>query len=132
MEPASARTEILAVANRQHGRPEEQIIALLENEWELAGLAQADRGGREYLTRVKNDIVTRVLRERDTTAVLTGLIAEDAIRWASEQGLPLEKYSFPIGLLVAWATLSASRALKSADSSARPEVEESENQGSDS
>jgi hypothetical protein len=93
----SLRSEVLAVAGRQAGRSDDELLALLEYEWERAGLALADRGPvREYLRSVSDAIVRQAVRERGTVEVITALIADDTVTWAAQHGLASGRYAFVV------------------------------------
>jgi len=78
----SLQAEVLAVAERQADVPDDELLELLEYEWERAGLALADRGPGDYLKEVRAELLARVVRERETVGVMTAMIANDVLVWA--------------------------------------------------
>jgi hypothetical protein len=99
----SLRTEVLTIAQRQQKRSDDEVFALLEYEWQRAGLASVDRGaGSDYLRRVARDIGRQAIQERGNIEVMSGIVADKALNWAAQHGLALDQYALIIGLLVAW------------------------------
>jgi hypothetical protein len=110
MLPESFRLEVLATAEGQANRSDDALLALLEYEWERAGLAIADRGPlRDYLRSVADGIARQVVHERRTVEVITAMTADDTLRWAAEHGLASDRYAMVVGLLAAWVTRAALR-----------------------
>jgi len=106
----SLRSEVLAIANRQGGRSDEELFALLEYEWQRAGLALADRGRfSDYLRQVAADIARQAVHERENIEVMTALIADDTLNWAAQHGLAVDRYAFLVGLIVAFTARAALR-----------------------
>jgi hypothetical protein len=103
----SLQAEVLAIAERQADVPDDELLELLEYEWERAGLALADRGPRDYLKEVRAELLARVVREQETVGVMTAMIANDVLDWAGQHGLAADQYAFVIGVLVAWLTRAA-------------------------
>jgi hypothetical protein len=101
--------QITAVAQEYLDTPEEELELLLHNAWTQAGIyAVPTRGsGREFWRGLRAELLDRAVRERESVSVLTAMVAADVVQWASEQGIPVDHYSFPIGLLVAWVTAGA-------------------------
>jgi hypothetical protein len=101
--------QIAAVAQEYLDTPEDELELLLHNAWTQAGLcAVPTRGsGHEFWRGLRADLLDRAVRERESVSVLTAMVAADVVQWASEQGIPVDHYSFPIGLLVAWVTAGA-------------------------
>jgi hypothetical protein len=116
MIPGSFRSEALAEAERQANRSDDALLALLEYEWERAGLAVADRGPLgDYLRSVADGIARQVVREHGTVEVITAMAADDTLRWAAEHGFASDQYAMVVGLLVAWVTRAALRRSDSRD-----------------
>ena len=105
----SFRGEALAVANRQADRTDDELLELLEYEWERAGLTFADRGVGDYLRTVREELLGVVLRERGTVEVINAMLADNTLNWAAQHHLASDQYAFVVGLLVAWVTRSALR-----------------------
>lgn len=103
----SLRSEVLAVAGRQAHRTDDELLQLLEYEWQRAGLAVADRGAADYLRSVRDEILRIAIRERETVSVINAMIANDILNWAAAHHLASHQYAFVIGLLVAWVTRAA-------------------------
>lgn len=105
----SLRSEVVAVANRQADLTDDELLELLQYEWERAGLALADRGPGDYFRTVQEEILDLIIRERETVGVINAMVADDALNWAAQHGLASERYSFVIGLLTASVTRAALR-----------------------
>jgi hypothetical protein len=101
--------QITAIAQEYLDTPEDELELLLHNAWTDAGLyAVPTRGSsREFWRGLRADLLARAVRERESVSVLTAMVAADVVQWASELGIPVDHYSFPIGLLVAWVTVDA-------------------------
>jgi hypothetical protein len=101
--------QITTVAQEYLDTPEDELELLLHSAWNQAGLyAVPTRGsGREFWRDLRADLLERAVRERESVSVLTAMVAADIVQWASEKGIPVDHYSFPIGLLVAWVTAGA-------------------------
>ena len=104
-----ATAQITAVAQEYVGTPEDELEALLQQAWGQAGLyGIPTRGaGREFWRTLREDLLVRAIREKESVSVMTAMVAADVVQWAGEQGIPLDHYSYPIGLLVAWVTIGA-------------------------
>jgi len=103
MAAESLRTEILTIAQRQEKRSEDDLFALLEYEWQRAGLASVERGPTgDYLRMVAREVGREAIEERGTIEVMTGVIADKVLNWATQQGIALNQYALMFGLLVAW------------------------------
>ena len=103
MAAESLRTEVLTIAQRQQKRSEDDLFALLEYEWQRVGLASVERGPTgDYLRKVARDIGREAIQERGTIEVMTGVIADKVLNWATQQGIALDQYALMFGLLVAW------------------------------
>ena len=100
---------ITAVAQEYVGTPEAELEILLRQAWGQAGLFDVPtRGsGREFWRSLREDLLSRASREKESVSVMTAMVAADVVQWAGEQGIPLDHYSYPIGLLVAWVTIGA-------------------------
>ena len=107
MEMRDFHAEVVGIAQRQASLTDDELLELLEYEWERAGLALADRGPGDYLKGVRDELLARAVREQETVGVITAMIANDVLNWAGEHGLAADQYAFVIGLLVAWLTRAA-------------------------
>ena len=113
---------IAAVAKEYMGTPEDELEVLLQQAWGQAGLYSVPtRGsGREFWRSLREDLLARAIREKESVSVMTAMVAADVVQWAGEQGIPLDHYSYPIGLLVAWVTLGALKRVNGSDDSHKP------------
>jgi len=103
MATESLRTEVLTIAQRQKKRSDDQLFALLEYEWQRAGLATPDRSpASDYLRKVAKDIGHQAIQERGNIEVMTGIVADRVLTWATQHGWALDQYALIIGLLIAW------------------------------
>jgi hypothetical protein len=103
MVTASMRAEVLTIAERQDKRTDDELFALLEYEWQRAGLATVERGATgDYLRNVARDISRQAIQQRGNIEVMTGIAVDKALNWATQNGLALDQYALIIGLLVAW------------------------------
>jgi hypothetical protein len=108
MATESLRAEVLTIAQRQEQRSDDQLFALLEYEWQRAGLATPDRGPvSDYLRKVAKDIGRQAIQERGNIEVMTGIVADRVLTWATQHGLALDQYALIIGLLIAWTIRAA-------------------------
>jgi len=100
---------IAAVAQEYVGTPEDELEILLRQAWGQVGVFDVPtRGpGRDFWRNLREDLLARAIRERESVSVMTAMVAADVVQWAGEQGIPLDHYSYPIGLLVAWVTIGA-------------------------
>jgi hypothetical protein len=100
---------IITVAREYMSTPEDELELLLRHAWAETGLyGVPTRGsGREFWKSLREDLIGRAAKEQESVSVLTGMVAADVVRWVSEQGIPVDHYSYPIGLLVAWVTIGA-------------------------
>ena len=116
MEMRGIHAEVIGIAERQASLTDDELLELLEYEWERAGLALADRGPGDYLRGVRDELMATAVHEQETVGVMTAMIANDVLNWAGGHGVAADQYSFVIGLLVAWLTRAAlSRSSESAD-----------------
>jgi hypothetical protein len=61
----SLRAEVLTIAQRQMKRSDDELFALLQYEWQRAGLTSVDRSvGGDYLRRVARDLGSQAIQER--------------------------------------------------------------------
>ena len=106
---------IKSIANEHINLSEDELERLLDNAWIKAGLIGKVpvRGGKgDIWRRVRARLETRASTESESISVLMGMIASDTIKWVSSIGVPVEKYEYPVGLLVAWVTLAAIKKYK--------------------
>jgi hypothetical protein len=83
----------------------EELLALLEYEWERAGLAGADRGpGRDYVRDVATRVFRQAKRQRDTVEVVAGMAVDSAFQMPELHHLVSDRYAMFFGLLAAWVT----------------------------
>jgi hypothetical protein len=95
---------------------ENELLQLLDRAWAEAGLGSnvPVRGRRgDFWRRLGQSLSTRASSEAESVSVLMGMVAHDVLQWASEKGIPAEKYEYFVGLLVAWTTLAALKQSKS-------------------
>ena len=71
--------EVVGIAERQASLTDDELLELLEYEWERAGLALADRGPGDYLKGVRDELLARAVREQETVGVVTAMIANDVL-----------------------------------------------------
>jgi hypothetical protein len=110
MSSGQAVADIAAVAQEYLGISEDELGLLLQDAWTQAGLYDVPtRGGgrHEFWRDLREDLLARAIREKESVSVLTAMVAGDVVQWAGEQGIPVDHYSYPIGLLVAWVTIGA-------------------------
>lgn len=118
MVPESLHAEIMVVAEQQADRPDDELMDLLQYEWDRAGISLADRGPREYLQGVWSDLLAQAVSQQDTVGVMTAMVANDALNWAAAHGYASNEYAFVIGVLVAWVTRAALRQQADSDDAA--------------
>jgi hypothetical protein len=101
--------KIAAVAQEYMGTSEDELELLLQRAWSQAGLyGVPTRGsGREFWRSLREELLGRAVREKESVSVMTAMVAADVVQWAGEQGISVDHYSYPIGLLVAWVTIAA-------------------------
>lgn len=110
MIPESFRSEVLAVTERQTDRSDDELLALLEYEWERAGLAVGVRGPvGDYLRSVASSIARQMASQRVAVEVIAAMAADDTLRWAAERDLASERYAIAVGLLAVFVTRAALR-----------------------
>lgn len=113
--------EVVAVARQHLGMPEDELEFLLQRAWSQAGLYSVPTRGasRQFWRSVREDLLTRATHEKESVSVITAMVAGDAMQWAGQQfpAIPIDHYSYPVGLLVAWVTVAA---LKQGDDSEGP------------
>jgi hypothetical protein len=114
--------EVVAVAQQYLGMPEEELELLLQHAWSQVGLYSVPtRGsGRQFWRSVRDDLLTRAVHEKESVSVMTAMVAADVMQWVGQQfpGMPVDHYSYPVGLLVAWVTAAG---LKRGDDSDGPD-----------
>jgi hypothetical protein len=119
--PDQVTSEVVAVARQHLGMPEDELELLLQRAWSQAGLYSVPTRGssRQFWRSVREDILTRAVHEKESVSVMTAMVAGDAMQWVGEKfpGMPIDHYSYPVGLLVAWVTAAA---LKRRDDSDGP------------
>jgi hypothetical protein len=101
------RIRLIAEENVSLGQELESIV---DRTWAQSGLIGRTpvRGDRsKYLKGLRERFASRISSEAESISVLTGMITSDVINWASSHGIPVERYEYPLGLLVAWVTLAA-------------------------
>jgi hypothetical protein len=103
--------EVVAVARQHLGMQEDELELLLQRAWSQAGLIPVPtRGaGRQFWRSVREDLLTRAVHEKESVSVMTAMVAGDAMQWVGEKfpEMPIDHYSYPVGLLVAWVTAAA-------------------------
>lgn len=99
------RAKVAAIAVQHADLNAEQILTLLEYEWDRAGLAIAARGpAREYVRAVATRVLQQARRQRDTVEVIAAMAADSALQWAAAHGYGSDRYALVVGLLAAWVT----------------------------
>jgi hypothetical protein len=108
---------IIAIAEEHMGTPEAELEPILQQAWSQTGLLGfPTRGsGREFWRNLREDLLGRAAREKESVSVLTAMIAADVVQWASGEQISVDHYSYPIGLLVAWVTVGALKRNKDPD-----------------
>lgn len=102
--------KIQVVAEQHVSLPGEELERAIDRAWAEAGLIEKGpvRGERlEFLRRIRDQLVSRASSEIDSVNALTAMVAADVAKWASDYGIPAEKYEYPIGLLAAWVVVAA-------------------------
>jgi hypothetical protein len=99
------QAKVAAIAVQHADLGSEQLLTLLEYEWERAGLAVADRGpARDYIRTIAIKVLQQARRQRDTLEVSAAIAADSALQWAAAHGLASDRYALIVGLLAAWVT----------------------------
>jgi hypothetical protein len=99
------QAKVAAIAVQHADLSGEELLTLLEYEWERAGLAVADRGpAGDYVRTVAVRVLRQAKRQRDTVEVIAAMAADSALRWAAAHGLASDRYALVFGLLAAWVT----------------------------
>jgi hypothetical protein len=99
------QAKVAAIAVQHAGLSGEELLTLLEYEWDRAGLAVADRGpAGDYVRTVAARVFQQAKRQRDTVEVIAAMAADSALQWAAEHGLASDRYALVFGLLAAWVT----------------------------
>ncbi len=121
MNPTVAK--LVAVADEHLSLSAAELEVLLDHAWTETGLIDQVpvRGSRSEFwhsvrddlvkraTAVRDDVMKTAAANRDTVSVVTAMMATDVLDWAKTQGIPTDKYEYPLGLLVAWVTLAMLR-----------------------
>lgn len=99
------RAKVAAIAVQHADLNAEQILTLLEYEWDRSGLAIADRGpASDYVRVVATRVLQQARRQRDTVEVIAAMAADSALQWAATHGFGSDRYALVVGLLAAWVT----------------------------
>jgi hypothetical protein len=100
---ADLQVKVTTIAMQHVDLSGEELLTLLEYEWERAGLAVADRGpARDYVRAVAVRVFQQAKRQRDTVEVIAAMAADSALQWAAAHGLASDEYALVFGLLAAW------------------------------
>lgn len=99
------RAKVIEIALQHSDWDDEDLLDLLEYEWDRAGLAVADRGeASDYLRSVITDLWQQARRHRGPVDVIVGMSADHALQWASLYHPGIEENAFIIGLIAAGVT----------------------------
>lgn len=97
------REKVIQIALERSGMGGDELLILLEREWNRAGLAVADRGpGGDYARTIVMRVWRQARRQRDTAEVIVAMSADSALHWAAEYHLASDRYALVIGLIAAW------------------------------
>lgn len=99
------KAKVTAIAVQHASMSSNELLTLLEYEWERAGLAAANRGpGRDYVRSIAVRVFQQAKRQRDTVEVVAGMAADSALQLPALQHLVSDRYALIFGLLAAWVT----------------------------
>lgn len=97
------RAKVIEIAMEHSGFSGDELLSLLEYEWERAGLAVADRGpAGDYVRAIVTRVWQQARRQRDSLEVITAMSADSALHWAAEYHLASDRYALVVGLIAAW------------------------------
>src|SRR5689334_23677566 len=100
--------EIVQLSQKYIGRSSEELFNLFLQEWSKVqpsgGLPVRGNAG-DFWQGVKQKLVARILRNRDTitttTGFLIGIVTTEVIQWAQSVGIDLSLVRLPIAIFVA-------------------------------
>jgi hypothetical protein len=99
------RAKVTKIALEHAGLSGEELLGLLEYEWDRAGLAVADRGSASnFLRGVVVKVWRQAQRQRDTVEVTAAMAADSTLHWAAQYGWASDRYALVAGLIAAWVT----------------------------
>jgi hypothetical protein len=99
------RAKVTRIALEHASLSGEELLGLLEYEWDRAGLAIADRGpASDFLRGVVVGVWRQAKQQRDTVEVTAAMAADSALHWAAQYGWASDRYALVAGLIAAWVT----------------------------
>jgi hypothetical protein len=87
MTEVALRAKVTRIALERASLSGEELLGLLEYEWDRAGLAVADRGSAsDFLRGVVVGVWRQAQQQRDTVEVTAAMAADSALHWAAQYG----------------------------------------------
>jgi hypothetical protein len=99
------RAKVIEIALEHSGLSGEELLSLLEYEWDRAGLAVADRGpAGDYVRTVVTRVWQQARHHRGTVDVIVGMSVDNALQMAAAHHPPFDQYALVVGLVAASVT----------------------------